>query len=231
MAVDGDTADGIVPSDLHTAILPLGLKMTPDEMYTLTFDRFMGGWGEVWTFREVAELGLPAIEPHLSRHKRRVMDNLVRSPEWANMVRNRDEFERMGGAEGVATRMTAMSLKSARASIDAASLVFAHSIVDAAAAGFLRVSAMASPADWQTTLDARKFSLADVRASGYDSLFGDLLLQELDRIERNDSLPRKATSFSDSADPSRNGFYQSNMTSRSYGESIDFVMTSSTGID
>jgi len=88
-------------------------------------------------------------------------------------------------------QMTGMSLKSAQAAVDAASLVFAHSIVDAAAVGFLRIAAMASPGDWEPFVDKRKWSVVEVREFGYKRLYRDILMKELKHIERNTSLPEK----------------------------------------
>lgn len=88
--------------------------------------------------------------------------------------------------------MTEMALKSAEQSVDAASIVFAHSVIDAAASDFLRVTSMASPADWEQFLDERKrWSVADVRNFGYERLFKGLLFEQLEVIERNWSLPTK----------------------------------------
>jgi hypothetical protein len=97
----------------------------------------------------------------------------------------------LGGVDGVAAHAAATSLESARAAVDAASLVFTHSVVDASAAGFLRVTSMVSPADWQKFLDARKWSVSDVRKEGYEKLFQSLLMDEMEHVERNFSLLKK----------------------------------------
>jgi hypothetical protein len=174
------------------SVLGNGRTMTPNQLYTHVFRRLIGGWGEVWAFREVAEAGLPAAAPRIARQKQQTMRGIMQSPEWPGMLRSQQKFDELGGADGLVAQMTGMSLKSAQAAVDAASLVFAHSIVDAAAVGFLRVTAMASPKDWEPFLDnKRKWSVAEVREFGYQKLFRDTVMKELEQIERSTSLPQK----------------------------------------
>jgi hypothetical protein len=165
--------------------------MTPNQLYTHVFSRLAEGWGEVRAFREVAEAGLPAAAPRVAQQKKQTVLEIMQNPEWTGMVKNKKRFDELGGPDHLAAQMTGMSLKSAQSAVDAASLVFAHSIVDAAAVGFLRVVAMASPKDWEPFVDKRKWSVAEVREFGYTRLYRDILMKELEEIERNTSLPRK----------------------------------------
>jgi len=166
--------------------------MTTDELFTYVYSRFTRGWAELSAFREVAEAGLPAAAPKIAQQKKELIGKLASQEGWAKAIKDPTEFHERGGVDGMAIEMTDNAINSARSAVDAASLVFAHSIVDAAAVGFLRVTASASKDDWQQFLCDRKWTVSDVKSATYDQLFLDLLLKELDTIERTFSLPRKA---------------------------------------
>jgi hypothetical protein len=170
----------------------VGVDLTADQMFTEVFNRFLNGWAEVWALREVAESGIPAAKPVVLQKKRILMEYWLRSGQWNKMVKNPEEVQLRGGISGISQQMTMISLQSAAYAVDAASLVFGHSITDAAPAGFLRVTSLACPRDWEQFLDKKKVTVAEVRDHRYESLFKGLLLEELDNIERNTSLPRKA---------------------------------------
>jgi hypothetical protein len=165
--------------------------MTPDEVFTETFYRLVKGWATLHSFREVSNIGVPAAASQVKFNSMRTSRYLMQQKEWSNFIKDPITFDNTGGMEGLATRFAEGALRSAAASVDAASLIFAHSIVDAAAAGFLRVTSMIAPKDWEQFVDGKKWSVSEVREQRYESLFAGLLLRELDQIERNTSLPRK----------------------------------------
>lgn len=109
-------------------------SMTPDEQFTFVFKRLMDGWSEVWSFREVAALGLPACLPYLVMVKAQFLDELEGRPDFRKIVREPDKFSK--DKRELASRTAIMSTESARVAVDSASLIFMHSIVDGAAMGF-----------------------------------------------------------------------------------------------
>ncbi len=171
---------------------PRCLYMTANDRFTRGFHRLTTGWVNLRAFREVAELGLPLAAPSLESRRQQDVQYLMQTPDWPNVLKRPEEFQKRGGANGMASQMTAFSLKSAPASVDAASLVFAHSFVDAALMDFLYVTSIACPKDWEQFLDCKKqWTVAEVRQSGYELLFSGLLDSELRNMERNSSLPTK----------------------------------------
>jgi hypothetical protein len=175
--------------------------MTPDQLFTDVTMRMGGGWAEVWTFREVSEAGLATAHSEVVRKKHKGVRGIIYGlgRGW------NDEYTQLFGTpEGLAAREAEWSLASTRASVDAASLVFAHSVVDASATGFLRVASMIAPEDWQEFLDNKKWSVAEVREQGYDKLFRGLVFDEMVQIERNLSLPKKGQRLKQLCRPDRN---------------------------
>jgi hypothetical protein len=88
------------------------------------------------------------------------------------------------------TETTAMTIDQAKIASDAASIVFMHTVLDAAAFDYCRVAALAAPRDWERFLKDRKVSLLDIQTSSFDALFQAALGLYLNQLER-ESLLRK----------------------------------------
>ena len=75
--------------------------------------------------------------------------------DYPKYIRDFDAINDLG-IEGAAKQAARASVVSARAAVDAASLVFAHTITDACATRFLRVTATIAPDDWGRILDEQE---------------------------------------------------------------------------
>jgi len=80
--------------------------------------------------------------------------------------------------------------KSSYASIDAAVLVFYHSILDAAALDYCRVTALHAPQDWEKDLNNTQVLLVEAKSKTYDQLLQDKLHQRLKQLERESPLDK-----------------------------------------
>ena len=78
-------------------------------------------------------------------------------------------------------------LSSASAAIDAASLVFAQSIVDDAAWSYLKVCATVDPAAWEGQIDDRKVGVKDLKAKSYEDIRAELIELGSSRLVANHS--------------------------------------------
>jgi hypothetical protein len=72
--------------------------------------------------------------------------------------------------DDIAAEMTEDTLFNFRGAVDAASLVFAHSVLDNFASQCCTISALARPDDWTMAVKDRKLSLEEVRNSSYEAL-------------------------------------------------------------
>jgi hypothetical protein len=166
-------------------------RMNPDELFTEVYNRMLEGWHEVWSFREVSMVGLQVGWPHVVSLKEKFLKDLASGPDFQQIVRNPEEFAKIGFQE-LASRTARMSVGAAKTAVDSASLIFIHSIVDAGAVGLLRAISAVDPSGWERFLDDKKLAVSDVRKQGYEALYFDLLASELNNIERSFSLPKKA---------------------------------------
>ena len=108
------------------------------------------------------------------------------------------------GIEGAARQTAEASVVSAGAAVDAASLVFAHTITDACATRFLRVTAMIAPNDWGQILDDKKLRVADLQQHGYERALRHLVFEEMERIEKNEFLVKKVQKLQQLCRPEKN---------------------------
>jgi hypothetical protein len=164
--------------------------MTPNQLFTDAFYRMISGWAEVRTFREVSEAGLDSAGPKVEQRQLESIRLLASRPDFPKFLRDFDAINELG-LEGVAKRTAEGSVVSARAAVDAASLVFAHTITDACATRFLRVTAMIAPDDWGRILGDKQLRVADLRQHGYERALRDLVFEEMERIEKNEFFVKK----------------------------------------
>jgi len=106
-------------------------------------------------------------------------------------VKNPKTLQNRSTTERLADRAAGATIESARSAIDAASLVFMHSIIDSGASRLLQLTSLAGPEDWYQFMDEKKLPFSKVRQDRHETLYIGLLLQEMARIERNTSLPWK----------------------------------------
>ena len=143
----------------------------PEELFTKTFVRIQRAWGVITSFRQVAEAGLPQAEQVLSKQHLIAAKYFLTEKEYDRIFFDKEGFlKSMGGIEGFARSLTGLAIKNSRNSVDAASLVFTHSLVDDVATSLCEVTAAVAPKDWEKYLDEAAVQLKDVRDVSYEKL-------------------------------------------------------------
>ena len=155
-----------------------------ENLFNETFRRQMDAQVLIFSLREVTEAGFEAAAKALSRRNVALVRELLTAPEHEKLfLFERKELLDRGFDESAAASITSRTLDNSRASVDAASLVFAHSYLDAIASDYLRVTALASPDDWMEDLLAKNVSLRDLLQSGPDSVLAEKLEKHLSDLE------------------------------------------------
>jgi len=91
---------------------------------------------------------------------------------------------------------TDTALKNADAAVDAASLVFGHSIIDDCALEYCRVCALAKPEDWEPIFEKRTVTFQTLMSKGKDEIRMDLIEARLKELERGPLLMKIKTLLS-----------------------------------
>ena len=86
-------------------------------------------------------------------------------------------------------RAAGSTVKDTAAAAEAASIVFMHSMLDAAAHDYCRICALLDPTDWLSRVETEKVTLAQARGD-WNELLRVAVARETNRL-KNESLPRK----------------------------------------
>jgi hypothetical protein len=163
--------------------------LEPEKVLSRIFNRWINRWGIIFSFREVAEAGLPYATRVISDTRARWARELVTDPEWDKVFWDKMRFTDMGGPEVMAGLMTKLAVENARQSVDAASIVFAHSILDDMALDCCRIITSVDP-EADSYIENRKASFEEWRDRGQDILRKELFAGLVSELQK-DSLLRK----------------------------------------
>jgi hypothetical protein len=161
--------------------------MTPEQLFNGAASAYFRRWAVIQSFQRVVHAGLPHAQRIVASQDAAFVASIDSDPEL------KEVFSRPLSAElgqQIASLMSANTVAVARASVDAAALVFAHAILDETASEFCRVSAAACPQDWESRVLDKKVSLKEVRTKGVEVVFREALEARLESLER-ESLPAK----------------------------------------
>jgi hypothetical protein len=164
--------------------------MDPQDLFARIYVRSMKGRLAIDSFRRVAELGRPHAEEALAEEARRIaLEAFARQSGGSSREDIKAILEKMSPQQLV-TFIHGKTLVRAQACLDAASIIFAHSMVDSAAWDCCRVAAWLAPVDWLPRVENRKLPLSEIKGRGFDELLTLKLSEFISDLER-DSLMKK----------------------------------------
>lgn len=168
---------------------------TPAEkLFAETLGRHLRTWSTVATFRQTLEAGLVAGAQAKARQAEELYDLLTTDPEYGKLLVNVEEFAKNVPKAQFVESGAKASVKTAINSLSAATILFAHSMVDGAAFDYCRVTALHAPQDWEPDLLnkqvplslVREASFEDIRRMKLEAVLGDLemesLVKKIDRL-------------------------------------------------
>lgn len=156
-----------------------------DDLYTKVFFRMTALWSSVLAFRRIAEVGLPKASTRLYYDNFIFAQALFEDPQNDKLFLDKQKaVESIGGAEGLGAKMTQNMTKSFRATADAASIAFVHSLLDGAAIDFCRVTALVAPDDWEPFVRDQKVTLLEAKDHDYVTLLKRRIDANIEYLER-----------------------------------------------
>jgi hypothetical protein len=148
-------------------------------------------WARVGTFNRVAALGWGPAASVFAEEAQKSLAAPVEQEAQKRLSAPVDlgsesfvEFLKKHGCSAYAE----LQVNDAQAAVDAASLVFVHSVVDDAAFTCCTLTAMAKPEKWEPLLREKQVTLGEVKAEGYDTLFENALKRRLRKLEHESLL-------------------------------------------
>lgn len=158
---------------------------SPEKLFAQTFNSIASRFSVVNSLRRVANLGLPAATPKVYGEWLAFAHQLFHDPQYENMFLDKKAaLQAAGGIEGMGKSMAENQVSMFKAAVDAASLVFAHSIVDSAALDFLRVTAAHNHLDWVPFIEQKKIPISALGGCTYDDIVRDTVAQYIDSLDR-----------------------------------------------
>ena len=172
-----------------------------EDVFAETFVNTLKGWSLVHSFRQVAAVGASHVVPQIERgwmealnefDAEGVFEKILVPPDGATQGVKEKFFEVAGGLPAMAQKMASGQMADHSYATDAASLVFAHSIVDSAAYDCCRTTGLISPDDWESAVEKKTFTLKDIKGEAYETLRERKLEKYFLRLERKSLLHKLA---------------------------------------
>lgn len=167
---------------------PAELGMTPEQLeatnlLTKTFERFISRSVIVGSFRIVGFLGSQYVGTELDKNPH-FADEFSHPLLSELFIDGEGSFKSIGGYEDLGKYITKRKFEDFKTAVDAASLVFAHSILDDATLGYCRVTAIISPKDWEQLILNKETSLKEVKSKGIEEIIKTRLKEYIESLER-----------------------------------------------
>jgi len=165
--------------------------MTDAEMlFNQIFLRSLRLWATITNFRDSVLGVIDAVSKRQQAQIENVYDMLAYDPDCARLLSNQRDFAEKVDKTKFVTTAAGEIMARTTSSLDAATVVFVHSILDAAAIDYCRVTAMAAPSDWEPDLRGNAVRLTEIRGSTYDELLRRKLGDRLQSLERESLLTK-----------------------------------------
>ncbi len=176
---------------------------TPAEkLFNETYGRNLRTWSTVATFRQMVQLGIPAAADAKAKETSTVYDEMMSSPQYEKLFIDKEGF-RAATPKGKFIDLTVKhTVETSINSLNAATILFAHSMVDGAAFDYCRVTALHAPEDWEPDIlnkqvpvsFVREASFGQIRAAKLEEVLEDLemksLKEKIDRLHARCRPPR-----------------------------------------
>ena len=168
-----------------------GNNADAEALFTRTWNTSSNRFGSVFSFREVARIGLKSAKEEVHATSVGFVTDMFTNPKYDDLFLDKEAaLDAVGGLDEQSRLITEQKVKTFQAAVDAASLVFAHSILDGAAMEYCRVAASVSPESWDDFIGKRKVEIQEIKASSYDDVRAMTLGDYLNGLERESVLKK-----------------------------------------
>ncbi|MEG6586776.1 hypothetical protein [Dendrosporobacter sp. 1207_IL3150] len=161
-----------------------GIKILSQSLGSVMFN-----FASIKNFRALSSTGLEQSRDELYDEQLTAVLQLLRSPDGDKYLIKEKLLEKFTPA-GFAQFVADNRLKKAQASIDAASIIFAHTILDSVLFQLCEVTTIIDPSRWDDEIKDRKISFSEIKDSNPEQIRLHLLKKKLAEIERSSLLEK-----------------------------------------
>jgi hypothetical protein len=133
-----------------------------EKLFNEAHARWLYAWSVVSNFRNVFSNVADTVALRLHAQTEAVFQKLIGDPDYKGILLDPDRFAKSLDPKIVQASSNVI-LEGSYGSLDAASLVFFHSALDAAAFDFCCVTALHAPTDWEPDIESAKISIQDAK--------------------------------------------------------------------
>lgn len=167
---------------------------TPAEkLFSETHGRTLRAWSTVSIFRQVVQAGFEAATKAKTKEAESLYDRLISDPDYTKLVTDVEGFRKAMPKEKFVELGVKQSTETATNLLNAATILFGHSMVDGTAFDYCRVTALHAPEDWEPDLSKKQVALSLVRQQPFEEILKLKLedfLKDLERESLTDKIDR-----------------------------------------
>jgi len=150
------------------------------------------GWAIIHSLRMVSTAGMSYAAKVVEAEQRSLVSDLTISGDLKKFIIGIvDDDDLKKTANFLSQKLTEQTLKNASSSVDAASLLFAHSVLEDGLNSFLGITSDVAPEFWKDRVKKKPFDLEAVMKRGLDDVVASFVREKIWSIRRSESLINK----------------------------------------
>ncbi|MCG8539442.1 MAG: hypothetical protein MJA82_05820 [Clostridia bacterium] len=199
-------------------------KEKVEKLFTRVFFNLIRNHSNTTSFRRLSSIGKPTIISKLQAENSDFAYALFNNPEYEKLFLDQSStLTYLGGLSGVESSITSNQISTFDMTIDATSIVFMHSALDAAVTDLCYLTAKVSPDDWFKYMKRKKASLEEVKDNIFQKVYIEKLDEHLQKIDRESLTDRTSILFALCKPPANFFIKQSYNFKKSELEKIDNI--------
>jgi hypothetical protein len=145
--------------------------LTPaEQLFSETQGRILRAWSTVSIFRRFVDAGFDAAKQAQIKDAETLWNSVISDPQYTKLVYDVDQFRKTFPKEKFAEAIAKQSTEMTTNLINAATILFGHSMMDAAVFDFCRVTALHAPDDWKVEVSNRQVPLSKLREQPLETI-------------------------------------------------------------
>jgi hypothetical protein len=157
---------------------------TPAEkLFSETYGRYLRTWSAITTFRQMVKLSIAAAAEARAEEASALYDEMMSSPQYEKLFTDKEGFRAALPKHKFIELNVRQSMDTSVNSLNAATILFAHSMIDGAAFDYCRVTALHAPQDWELDILNKQVPLSVVRGTSFEEIRGAKLVEILEDLE------------------------------------------------
>lgn len=169
----------------------MGNMESAESIFSKVMQRSLLSFNAIFTFRQTAQISLSYAEPRLSMVERHYAENILKTPYGNRFFTDKNKFLKLvGGFEAYVESSAKNRASQFTNMVEAASLIYAHSILDAITYDLFVVSSLLSPSSWRTYVERKKVVFSDVLSKSAQQIEREMVSSCVASLERESLLKK-----------------------------------------